>query len=161
MSRGAGFCPAGRAPCGFGTPDSAAINVAVPLPNSFTGEPLTGRYIDYTIGDYVFSSDGRLNGMSTVQQLVMLALLDGNILAGLDRKFPNYQRTIANRVQTALNPLILKGWCQLLAVNITDPSSNPDATAAYVQWKDLTLTAPGSQPGQTQNVFSFPIATTP
>ena len=157
MSKGAGFCPAGFAPAGFGTPTVAAINIQSPLPDAFTGQPLTGRYIDYTVGDYVFSPDGRIAGMATVQQLVLLALLDGNILSGLDRKFPNYQRTVANRVQTALSPIIVKGWCQLLGVTITDPSNNPDATAVYVKWKDLTLTAPNAQPQLTQNVFSSPI----
>jgi hypothetical protein len=163
MPKGAGFCSAGTSPAGFGLPDVAAVNVPSPLPDGLTGAPLTGRFINYTVGDYVFSSDGRINGMSTVQQLVLLALLDGNILSGLDRKLPNYQRTIANRVQTALNPIILKGWCQLIAVTITDPSNNPDATAAYVKWKDLTLPAPGSQPGgtATQNIFSSPISSIP
>ena len=160
MSKGCGFCPCGTAPAGWGTPDLGLVNVPSPLPDPLTKVPLTGRFIDYTTGDYEFSADGRIAGMSTVQQLVLLALLNGNIFAGIAVKLPNYQRTIANRVQTALNPIIQKGWLELVTVSVVDPDTSPDASGILVKWRDLTLTAPGANPTNSQTVFSTAIPVT-
>jgi hypothetical protein len=161
---GAGFAPAGFAPAGFGSPDVAAANIPIPLPDPLTALSLTGRNLNFNAGtqqaDYIFSADGRIAGMATMQQLVLLALFNGNIFTGLDRKLANYQRTIAGRVTTALSPYIKKGWLQLLSVDVVFPTGAPDATAATVTWRDLTLAAPGTQPGTTQNIFTSPIPTT-
>lgn len=160
MPKGAGFCPAGFASAGWGLPDVAPLNIDPSLPDPLSGSTLSCRLIDYTVGDYVFSNDGRIAGMNAQQQNVLLALLDGNIFAGLTTKGPNYQRVVADRVTTALNFLIRSGWIALLKVDVFDPGENPDATGVVATWRDLTLAAPASGQSSTQNVFATPIPVT-
>jgi hypothetical protein len=160
MPKGVGIGPAGFFPAGWGLPDVGPPNIDPPLPDPLTGGTLACRLIDYTVGDYVFSPDGRIAGMNAQQQNVMLALLDGNIFAGLTVKGPNYQRQVADRVTTALNPLISRGWVQLLKVLISDPGENPDATGTVVVWRDLTLASPATGQTRTPNEFQTAIPVT-
>lgn len=138
-----------------------AVNVQVPLPDPLTGVSQANRLINPVTGDYVFTADGRVAGMTAQQQNVLLALLNANLFVGLYDKGDGFQRKIANRVQTALNPLIRPGWIVLLGVDIVEPGSgSPDAAGIYVKWQDLTMVAPGSNANRTQTTFTTAIPTT-
>ncbi len=143
MPIGAGLAPAGTSPAGFGVPETAGAPAINPLPDPKTGLSLTGRYIDQKTGDYVMLADGRLQGMATVEQLVLLALNSVDFSDLLD-KGPNFRATFANRVQNALADLITKKWVQIRAITISEP--NPDAGLAVLDWVDLTTGAPKQTP---------------
>jgi hypothetical protein len=161
MPRGAGLAPAGFSPAGFGAVDIGAPNNQSPLPDPKTGLPQANRLINAVTGDYTFTADGRVAGMTAQQQNVLLALLNGNIFAGLYDKGDGFQRKIANRVQTALNPYIRPGWIALLGVDVVEPGSgSPDAAGIYVKWQDLTMPAPGSNTNSSPNTFTTVIPTT-
>jgi hypothetical protein len=160
LGPGAGFTGAGLTPAGFGSPVAAAINIQVPLPDQLTSKGQTGRLISLQTGDYVFTSDGRIAGMTTMQQLVMLALLNGNILIGIQDKFDNFQRAIAARVQNALNPYVRPGWIAVDGVDVVEPEGSPDAAGITVRWRDLTMPASASNATTTPNSFTTAIPTT-
>lgn len=63
---GAGACPAGRSPYGFGMPATTEVPLRPTLG--------TGRRIDPSTGDYVLDAHGMHLMMPTTQQLVLLAL---------------------------------------------------------------------------------------
>jgi hypothetical protein len=159
---GAGMAGAGLSSAGYGLSGTGAANIVVPLPDPLTGKSLTGRLINFQNGgsDYVFTADGRVSGMPTVQQLVLLALMDPNVLQGIQDQGPNFQRQVAGRVQRALSPFIRKGWVALVGLQIVQPQNSPNAAAIFVQWKDLTLAAPGRNATTTSNTFTTAIPTT-
>jgi hypothetical protein len=136
MPIGAGLFPAGVFPAGFGQPEQAPAPATAVLPDPKTGLSLTGRLINQQTGDYVFTADGRLEGMATVQQLVLLAI-DNIDLSTVQQKGPNFQRALANRVQVALADLVTRGLVQILSVTVTS-QGNPDAGIAILSWRDLT-----------------------
>lgn len=147
MPVGAGLFPAGRFPAGFGQPETAPPPPTAALPDTSTGLSLTGRFINQQTKDYVFLPDGRLQGMQTVQQLVLLAI--NNIdLSTILEKGPNFQRNLASRVQAALSDLISRGLVQLLQVVVTQPG--PDSGLATAYWRDLTTGKDDQTPIGTQ-----------
>ena len=98
--------------------------------------------------DYVFTADGRLEGMTTVQQLVLLAILDIDF-STLTEKGPNFQNVLAALVSTALAPLVRQKLVRIKQVIVLEPSQ--DAGLASVDWIDLTTGAPQQTPiGTTQ-----------
>lgn len=162
MPLGAGFCRSGSSPAGFGSPDVAPINVIVPLPDPVTGASQTGRLINYSQqgSDYAFTSDGRISGMTTMQQNVLLALLNAQIFYGLEDQGPNFQRIIAGRVQNALATFIRQKWIVLVGVDIAQPSSNPDASGVTVRWRDLTIAPTSRNATTTPGTYSTAIPST-
>jgi hypothetical protein len=135
MGTGAGTSPAGSSVAGVGVIDSAPQPGVVPLPDQFTGLSQTGRFIDQQTGDYIFTTDGRVVGMQTVPQLVLIALQDVD-LSRIQQKGPNFSQFLASVVQDALGDLIAQRLVLLLGVTVLEP--NPDAGVALVSWKDLT-----------------------
>ncbi len=151
MPIGAGLCPAGASPAGYGVPDRVGPPNAVALPHPVTGLPQGGRYLDPKTGDYVFTSDGRLQGMANVQQLVLLALRTtigssslptmGNAIARITEKGPDFQRQLATVIADAFAPIVNQKLARLDAVRVLD-TPNPDGAFAYVEWTDLTTQTP-------------------
>lgn len=148
MPVGAGGAPAGAGQSGYGVPDLGQSPLNAPLPDVTTNLPQTGRYINYVTGDYQFTSDGRPVGFGTVPQLVTLALVTvlgssavpdlGQTFTTVQEKQGDYQRQMAARVRDALSNLIKAGQVQLVDVVVQEYPSNPDATAVFVKWRDLT-----------------------
>jgi hypothetical protein len=159
---GAGFCPAGFSPAGWGSLTPASVNSPLPLPDPHTGLSLTGRLLNYQQGgsDYVFTPDGRVSGMRTMQQLVLIALLNANIFSNIGTQGPNIQRLVAGRVQSALNPFLKQKWIALVRCDVASGSSNPNALAVDVVWRDLTMPAPTSSAQGAPNVFTTSLPTT-
>jgi hypothetical protein len=160
VTLGAGFAKAGTSPAGFGAPSVAPVNQTTPFPDPLTGLGQTGALINYQTGDYVYTADGRVAGMSSVPQLVLIALMNGNIFAGLLDKTPDYPRQVATRVQTALSSFIRQGWVALVSVDVVEAGSgSPDAAGVNVRWRDLTAPAPGSGARVAQTTLTTTIPT--
>lgn len=148
MPIGAGFCPAGLAAAGYGIPDTGTQPLNAMLPDLRTALQQTGRAINPLTRDYVMRTDGRLQGVATVSQLVQIALttqLGTSALAtlGIDmqsarEKGSDFQRQMATLVAGALSQLVQQGLVQLNAVIVSEPPSNPDGGIAIVKWTDLT-----------------------
>jgi hypothetical protein len=148
MPVGAGFTPAGFSPAGYGTIDVAPAPALVPLPDYRTGLSDSGRYINQKTGDYAWTADGRLQGMPTVNQLVLLAIRNNVDLSTLQVKGPNFNATLTAIVQDALSDLITRKLVLLVSVVIA-PSGlgiNPDAGIAVASWLDLTTGSPQQTP---------------
>ncbi len=148
MPLGAGSCPVGSSAAGYGVPDKAfAPNNAV-LPGIRTGLPQSGRFIDPTTKSYVFLTDGRLKGVSTVPQLMQIALTTvsgSSAVAGLGQSFTtiaekgsDYQRRVATGVAAAVADIVRQRLAELISVDVQVPDSNPDGGICRIQWRDLT-----------------------
>jgi hypothetical protein len=150
MPIGAGLFPAGLFPAGFGQPEQAGPPATALLPDPSTGQTQTGRLINQQTGDYVFTADGRLEGMATVSQLVLLAIKNID-LSQIQQKGPGFERALAARVQAAVADLVTRGLVQIISV-VQAATSNPDAGIAVLTWRDLTQ-------GQASDVINTPIGT--
>lgn len=150
MPVGAGRCRASAVPAGYGAIDVAPAPVLVPVPDPQTGLPQTGRFVDQTTGDYTFTVDGRVQGMPTVYQLVLLAIERADV-SSLTEKGSNYKQQVATILQNALSALVVAKQVEIKRVVVIDrlPGTNPDATVAVVFWKDLTTGVDG-QPVKVQ-----------
>ena len=140
MPVGAGLCPAGFSPAGYGLIDTAVAPGPTALPDPRTGVSDGGRYINQSTGDYVFTSDGRLLGMPNVYQLVLIALENTIDFSRLQEKGPNFPKVVRTIIQNALADLVTKKMIQIrkIVVQSGQPNMNPDATIAIVNWVDLT-----------------------
>jgi hypothetical protein len=145
MGFGAGLAPAGTSLAGYGTLDTAPAPNLVPLPDPVTGLPLTGRLISQPSKDYSFTADGRLQGMPTVRQLVLIAITDVDFSA-ITEKGPNYTQQVSAQVQAALSVLIAQKQVRIVSIQVNDGAAiaggNPDSGVGIVNWQDLTSTTP-------------------
>lgn len=142
MPVGAGLAPAGTSLAGFGTVDQAPAPILVPLPDYRTGLPDTGRFINQQTGDYEFTADGRLQGMPTVYQLVLLAIERADF-STLQERGPNYVGVVQGIIQAALSYLVTSRQVSILRIDV--PPVAPDAVIAVLYWIDLT-TGEAGQP---------------
>lgn len=138
MPIGAGAFPAGAYGAGFGVFETAPATPTSPLPDPSTGLSLTGRFINQQTKDYVMQADGRLQGMPTVAQLVLIAIQDID-LSTLTEKGPNFKGVLAGLVGTALAPLIAQKLVRIKQVTVLEPTK--DSGFAEVDWIDLTTMA--------------------
>lgn len=143
MPLGAGAAPAGSSPAGYGVPDTAPAPILVPLPDPRTGLSQGGRYINQQTKDYAFTSDGRLQGMPNVNQMVLIAI-QGADFSAITEKGPNFAQQLRDVVQNALADLIARKLVQLTGITVLDrqPGMNPDAGIAVANWLDLTTGQP-------------------
>lgn len=134
---GAAFSAAGLVPAGFGVPATGDQKAA--------GTPPTARFIDPATGDYEFGSDGRLRGMTGIEQRVQLAvrtLLGSSALASLgidlslDRATDDVQRRVQNAVEQALASMVRSGEIAIVSVTVQRPL--PSRLVTRVSWTDLT-----------------------
>lgn len=147
MPIGAGGCPAGSSPAGYGVIDTATAPNLVPLPDPRTGLSQGGRNIDQATKDYTFTSDGRLQGMPNVNQLVLIAIQNADF-STITEKGPNFAQQLRDVVQNALADLITRNLVKLTTVTVLDrqPGMNPDAGVAIAYWIDLTTGQPQQTP---------------
>jgi hypothetical protein len=165
MPLGAGACPAGSSSAGYGVPDQGNNPQNAIFPDPRTGLPLTGRNINSATNDYTFTSDGRTQGMPTVNQLVYLAVktvrgsaaLSPSALQplGLDLSKaqeigPDFERQISAALASALSPLVRQGLITIVGLTWL-PVDNPDGAAPWLQWQDNT----------TGRTFNTSVATGP
>lgn len=87
--------------------------------------------------------DGRLQGMATVAQLVLIAIKNID-LSSLTEKGPNFQGVLKSLVAAALAELVAQKKIRIKQVTVLEPTS--DSGFANVDWIDLTT----GTPGQTQ-----------
>jgi len=159
MPVGAGLAPAGTSYAGYGTPDPGAVPNNSTLPDTVTGLPRGGRYINPQTGSYQFTADGRLQGMANVNQLVLLAATTkigssvlpklGQNLAGIQEQQGDFQRQCATAVANALSDLVRSKLVELLSVTVQQAPGNPDGVAIFFQWRDLTA-GPNAQENSTR-----------
>lgn len=146
MPVGAGLCPAGLSPAGYGTIDTAPAPNLVPLPDYLTGLPDGGRYVSQKTGDYAFTADGRLQGMPNVYQLVLLAIANCDFTS-ITEKGTSFNGQVVATVQGALAYLVSQKLIEVRRITVVDrqPNMNRDAAIALVDWLDLTTGASGPQ----------------
>lgn len=139
MPVGAGGCPAGASPAGYGVIDTAPAPNLTPLPDPTTGLSQGGRNIDPSTGDYTWSADGRLQGMPNVEQLVLLAIENADF-STLTEKGPSYVQQVKTIIENALAYVVVQKLVLItnIAVLSNLPNTNPDAAIALVYWIDLT-----------------------
>lgn len=142
-STGAGLFPAGLFPGGYGAPATVAATPASPLPDPSTGLSLTGRFINPQTNDFVMQADGRLQGMPTVAQLVLIAIKDID-LSPLSEKGKNFKQALASLVSGALSQLVAQKLVRIKQVTVLEPTK--DSGFANVDWIDLTNGAPQQTP---------------
>ena len=148
MPVGAGSAPAGTSIAGYGTPDAAAVPNSATLPDTVTGLPRGGRYINPQTGSYQFTADGRLQGMASVNQLVLLATSTrlgssaiptlGQDYTSIQEQQGDFQRQVATRVAASLSNLVRLKLVELLGVTVQQAPGNPDGAVVFFQWRDLT-----------------------
>lgn len=140
---GAGLCPAGLTPCGYGyfQIQETATPRAFKLPDGSTGDaPL----IDAKTGDYVLDDQGQKLGMTAVQQQVLLALKTIKDSAITGYGIGVFPPTINDRTQTEIEALVtnaladlrLRGLVALKSVKIVKPKEG--ALLIYVEWLDVS-----------------------
>jgi hypothetical protein len=139
MPIGVGLFPAGLFPAGFGVPETAAPSPNSPLPDPSTGISHTGRFINQQTKDYVVQSDGRLQGMPTVAQLVLIAVQNIDF-SPLREKGPHFAASLKALIAAALAPLVAAKQVRVRQIVVLEP--NQDAGLASVDWIDLTNGAP-------------------
>ena len=145
MPLGIGFAPIGGSLFGFGTPDSAA-----PFGNAILVEPTSGiprdcRRIDARSRQYTFAANGSSDGMSGVQQRVLLAIatVRGSSALGAFGKAQGPQKhsaAAAKQVDADIR-LALKDLVDAKVIEIVD--TNPQDFSAIgvtdvVRFRDLT-----------------------
>jgi hypothetical protein len=145
---GAGLCPAGHAPAGYGTVATGVAPSPGPLPDPATGIALTGRYVNASTGSYQFTSDGRVQGMTTVHQMVVLAaktLRGSSAVKSMGIDFSRcqvqdsgFQQAVTAAVSQAFSTLIRRNLVRVLGVEFPTTPDNPDAAMPLVRWRDLT-----------------------
>jgi hypothetical protein len=148
MPLGAGACPVGSSAAGYGVPDRAFAPNNAMLPGIRTGLSQSGRFIDPTTKSYAFQADGRLKGVSTVPQLVQIALstvLGSSAVATLGQTFsliaekgPDYQRRVTSAIESALANVVKQRLVQIVSVDVQLYPAAPDAGVATLKWRDLT-----------------------
>lgn len=148
MPVGAGLAPAGVSPAGYGTPSTTTGPATNVLPDYVTGDTQTGRAIDPVNKTYTLTTDGRIQGVGTVQQLVQVALSTmfnssavvglGLNVASVQEKGSDFQRQVATMVASALADLVRRKLVQIIDVRVDDLPAKPDGAWAVVLWRDLT-----------------------
>lgn len=155
MPIGAGFAPAGFSLAGIGVIDTAAAPNLIPLPDPKTGKSQTGRLLNAPVPgvkgmDYAFTADGRLEGMPTVRQMVLIAVEDLDFSV-IQTKGPNFRKQVESIVTAALAPLTTQKLLLVKSVVVIDGSQdlglNPAAAMCLINFFDLT-TGQNGQPVQ-------------
>lgn len=142
---GFGSLSFGGGPYGLGTPATAPVPGGLPLTDVQNGEVTGSRRLHTSSRDYVFDSFGRIEGMGDVRQLMQLAFLTdrgssalptlGHDLRKIDRITDSTRKRIQTAVEVAIEPLVLRGLVQLVAVEIK--RVHPSGVSLKVRWRDL------------------------
>lgn len=153
MPSGLGLTPCGVGAYGFGTPDGSPDLSGKIQYDSDTALKTGARKIDPKTGTYEFDeTNGRVKGMSAVQQMVQLAITtqkgscaDENLgnefykIRDIDESTPIFAKSL---VESCLAYLIKRKWIKLSQVDVQNlPSSVPGQDKGVyilIKWIDLT-----------------------
>jgi hypothetical protein len=143
---GAGHAPAGTCPAGYGVIDVAPAPNLTALPDPKTGLSQTGRYLNAPNAqtgkgmDYSFSADGRVQGMPTVYQMVLIAIENANFTQ-VQEKGPQWKTQLRTIVQNAVAYLVTSKQLQVKSIVVIDGmvGQNPDGAIAILNWFDVTM----------------------
>lgn len=141
--RGIGFQPAGTSPAGVGAPDQTEMPSNVVLPDQLD---LTvghgGRRIDPKTRDYVMTEDGRLEGMSDVQQLVYIAVANaGPQLQEIEKLDGMFETAVESVLTAAVAHITALGLIEIIGVSTRkndEGGLEPGQAVTLFRWKDLT-----------------------
>lgn len=125
---GAGVCPAGRSPYGFGMPAHADPQ--------HPSVPVSSVWIDPQTQGYMRDSHGNFKPMGDAQQLVYIAI--SSIQNFPEVIGPDFEETVKTQVFNALLPYVQRNILQVLSVSsiilrhhsITRPQ-------IYLHWRDM------------------------
>lgn len=141
---GAGACPMGASPCGFGVPGSigSAVPAALRKPDATIG---AAAAINPKTGDYELDANGHRIGSDPVTPMVFLAIRTikgsaattdlgiGELPATLDDDAGARLRAL---VDAALAALVTAGLVEV--VNTAVARAGTSAATLTVEWRDLT-----------------------
>lgn len=149
---GAGACPAGSSPAGFGVPGSIASAYPRAL---ITGDARVGSAaaLNPKTGDYEIDATGQRVGSDAVPQMVYLALrtIKGSA-ATLDLGIGEFPKMRDDDVATKLRALVDDALAALVSagrvsvVDVTVGTNGPSGATITVKWRDLSS-------GQVQTSF--------
>ncbi len=151
MPLGIGFGGVGVVVVGYGGVDAAPIQQQEILIDAETGIGQNSRKIDPRTGQYVYDEDDRVEGMSGVQQLVLLrvsTLINSSAVRGLGMSAPsgvignNIVARLEQEIRTAMKDLTSSGQIEILKVAVEKLSTGK--MLRYFLWRDLTTT-PGNE----------------
>lgn len=150
---GFGKQPAGTSSAGYGSPLAGESLPGVILRNARTGQSDSSRLIDSRTRDYALDGgNGRLAGMSDVQQLVQITVTTeknssavrglGHELKSLDRITTNFERRVLAVLTSALQHLIDQRLVEIVgfAFSKGGPDSGQPSGRALgrLRWRDMT-----------------------
>lgn len=140
---GAGLCPAGITPAGYGYQPlgETAKPQAFRMPDGSTGE---AAKINAKTGDFELDERGQKLGMTGPQQMVLLALktMRGSAATDIgiepfpDRISEQTKRIVEARITNALADLRTRGIIELKSIEIVEPKEG--ALAITVVWRDVS-----------------------
>ncbi len=144
MPAGLGVSPVGVCVAGYGSNDVSPVQQQTILIDADTGLPQGARKIDPSTGEYLYDTYGRIQGMSGVQQLVLLrgaTLLNSSAVSGLGLARPSgvagkdYVRRLQQEVFTAMKDLTDNKTIEILEVTVEAEGSR---FRRNMKWVDLT-----------------------
>lgn len=143
---GAGFAPAGTSPAGIGAPSTASAPAGSVFRDPYTGAIRTGRRIDPRTRQYVFDSNGRIEGIDTVPQLVQMAMSTekgssamvslGHELKKVTEITDNFDRRIRDTIDGALDALVKQVMVRIDSVDVERIGTS--GAYIHVRWTDRT-----------------------
>ena len=143
---GAGTQGGGLSPAGLGDPAEGDEDNGKLFRDQYSGEGLSGRLIDQRTGRYTFDSYGRILGMSTGQQKVLLAVKTdlgssavaelGNRLRSIQKIGVGFERELQDVYSQALARPINAGEVELISV--TPQRVGTSGAFVLVRFRDLT-----------------------
>ncbi len=145
MPTGFGVASIGTTVAGYGGVDAAPIQQQKILIDANTGLAQNARKIDPSTGDYVRDIYGAVQGMSGVQQMVLMragTLLNSSAMVGLGMQGPtgvigaNIIPRLEDEIRLAMKDIVDSGLIKIMGVTVTRLPGQPIRRA--FQWKDLT-----------------------
>jgi hypothetical protein len=143
---GIGTAPIGLSVSGYGGVDHAPVLLQTILINAASGDAMQARKIDPVTGQYVYNEDDQVEGMSGVQQLVLMrvaTLLNSSAVRGLGVGAPagvisqSTEMRLADEIRVALRDIVDARLIQVVSISY---QKHPTSSLVYrsLRWRDLT-----------------------
>lgn len=148
MPVGAGFSSVGVSIAGYGGVDAGPVQQQTILIDATDGSNQNARKVDPYTGQYVLDQYGRVQGMSGIQQMVMMragTLLDSSAVTDLGlappppTAIPGIEMTLKNQLTAAMKDLVDQ---KLIEITRVEVFKAPGSTVVqrFMFWRDLTVT---------------------
>lgn len=148
MPVGAGFSPMGVSIAGYGGVDAAPIQEQTILIDSNTGIAQNSRKVDPITGQYVYDTLDRVEGMSGIEQLVMLragTLIKSSAVFTLGMAAPSgvigssTQRKLEDDIRLAMKDLVDAKLIKIVSVSINQvPGGGGHVIRRFFTWQDTS-----------------------